>query len=97
MHLTPEDTDLIGNWILVNSKVVGDTPCERIEWLIANSLQKVAIAEGGWSTLYRNPQDGRYWEHTYPRSEMHGGEPSRLTLLTEEQANTRYGHAISDL
>ncbi len=62
----------------------------RIHQLTSQHLQKLATTDAGWSTLYRDPQDGRYWEHTYPHSEMHGGGPSRLAVLSKDAARQRY-------
>jgi hypothetical protein len=93
MRLRPEETDLLGRWVVVNGKVVGDETTERIEWLVSNYLEKVAV-KGGWDTLYKDPQDGRYWEHIYPESHMHGGGPPRLMYLSHEQVAERYGEII---
>jgi Immunity protein 27 len=75
--------------------VRGDATCERVNWLTQNWLVQVAYSResGGWETLYRDPSDGRLWERTYPRSEMHGGGPPRLVLLTPEQASEKYDRA----
>jgi hypothetical protein len=75
----------------------GDAACERIEWLIAHHLQKIADRpqSGAWETLYRDPEDGRYWERTYPQGEMHGGGPLQLKRLTIQEATEKYGAAVS--
>ena len=59
----------------INGRVRGDATCQRIESLTTNDLQEVAISKqwGGWETLFRDPDDGRYWERTYPQGEMQGG------------------------
>jgi len=62
--------------------------CDRIELLVSQHLTKVA--GGGWETLYQDPDDGRYWELTYPQGEMHGGGPPRLTYLPHELAQAKY-------
>ena len=92
VSLMPDETELIGNWIKNGSAVVGDPTEVRISRLIANDLQKVAVGpeSGGWETLYRDPADGRYWELTYPRGEMHGGGPKRLTNLPAAAATKKY-------
>jgi Immunity protein 27 len=71
--------------------------CERIAWLIAQHLQKIADRRqsGAWETLYRDPDDGRYWERTRPQSEMHGGGPPQLKCLTIQEASEKYGAAVS--
>ena len=62
----------------------------RIHQLIQHLLHFVAATDGGWSRLYRDTADGRYWELTYPRSELHGGGPPLLTVLSAEDVRARY-------
>jgi Immunity protein 27 len=54
---------------IVDDRVRSDSTCQRIEWLTSSYLEK--IASSNWETLFRDPDDGRYWEHTYPQGEMH--------------------------
>jgi hypothetical protein len=89
--IDPEETDLIGKTIVVGGQVQANDAWERIEKLTSDYLQEVATDESGWETLYRDPQDGRYWERTYPQGEYHGGGPPRLTYISEEQARAKYG------
>jgi len=89
MNLKPEETELRCEWDLVDGKVIGNDVCQRIAFLIEHSLKKVA--GGGWETLYLDPNDGRYWELTYPSSEMHGGSPPRLAVVSKEQVESKYG------
>jgi len=48
-------------------------------------------ADGGWSRLYLDPVDGRYWELIYPQSEIHGGGPPRLAHISADAAKIKYG------
>jgi len=93
MRLYPNEKLLTGSWIAQNGNVHGDAVCERIEWLLSQHLQKITDSPdgGGWETLYRDPDDGRYWERTYPRGELHGGGPPQLTCLTADDAKQKYG------
>jgi hypothetical protein len=92
MNLGPDETDLVGNWIQGSDGVVSDSVEKRINQLIADHLRKVAVSpeSGGWEVLYRDPLDGRYWELTFPHSEMHGGGPRRLTCIPLDQMNAKY-------
>ena len=92
MKLQPSETVVTGNWLIRNGRVYPDAAEERIEWLIANCLQKVKDSPnwGAWETLYKDPDDGRYWERTYPQSEMQGGGPRQLRLLSAEQVTQKY-------
>jgi hypothetical protein len=93
-RLQPDETDLLGKWTFLNGRMWADPTTERIEVLVDRHLQKIATDWSGWETLYRDPQDGRYWEHTYPQSEMHGGGPPRLTNISFDEAKAKYGDGI---
>lgn len=65
---------------------------ERIRHLTDHVLLKIAISpvSGAWETLFKDPADGRLWERTYPESEMHGGGPPSLLLISVEDAVKKY-------
>jgi len=90
--LGPDETEIIGEWILVKGKVKADKNCERIKYLIRKNLVKKAVSKqsGGWETLYQDPGDLRYWELTFPKSSWHGGGPPALINLSEEDAKKKY-------
>ena len=92
MKLQSDETDLVGSWVFNNGQVTGDPIEQRIKSLLADYLEKVAISPefGAWETLYRDPEDGRYWELTYPQGEIHGGGPRRLTNISAEMAVSKY-------
>jgi len=89
--LLPQETELTGQWQLVAGKMVADDACRRIQQLTTEQLVKVGIAASGWLVLYRDPQDSRFWELSYPHGEMHGGGPPKLTCVTAQHAETVYG------
>jgi hypothetical protein len=93
MKLRPDETILIGKWLTENGQVRADVTCDRIGWLTAHHLRKVAISKqwGGWETLFQDPDDGRYWEQTYPEGEMHGGGPPALKCFSSDEAKSKYG------
>jgi hypothetical protein len=72
-----------------------DATCRRIEQLIAQHLIELGCDSSGWDVLYRDPQDARLWELTYPQGHLHGGGPPRLTWLAATQAREKYGLAIA--
>lgn len=90
--LDEHERDLLGSWILRDEAVEGDEVCKRIRWLTNEVLTKITFSReyGSWETLYLDPNDGRYWELTYPQSEMHGGGPPRLTSISLEEAKKKY-------
>jgi hypothetical protein len=86
-ELAQEEVDLLGSWIVQkDGPAVGDATEQRIEWLITQKLERIANDSSGWKILYRDPRDGRLWELTYPRGEMHGGGPHRLRVISRDEA-----------
>jgi len=63
----------------------------RIHYLVTYRLERLGIDASGWETLYRDPQDGRLWEHTYPHGSMHGGVPPALHVISPQAAAAKYG------
>lgn len=93
-ELAPDERDFRGDWLVQKDRsVITDATEQRIEWLIKQKLQRIAKDSSGWETLYRDPRDGRLWELTYPQSEMHGGGPRRLHIVSRDEAATKYSHA----
>lgn len=88
--LNHEETELSGQWIIQNSTLMADQTCMRIDILIRDYLKEIAVSEEGWEILYQDPADGRYWELTYPRSDLHGGGPPKLTVISSEEAEFKY-------
>lgn len=93
MHrdLQPDETEVRGEWLADGKQVVGDAACERIEWLVSSRLERLASNSSGWETLYRDPTDGRLWEHTYPQGGWHGGGPPALRTISASEAESKYG------
>jgi hypothetical protein len=81
---------LIGSWILKNGQVVSDDTSNRIDYLIQNVLKKLASSDDGWSILYLNPKDSRYWELVYHSSDLHGGGSPTLKCISKENAILKY-------
>ncbi|MEP6847325.1 MAG: Imm27 family immunity protein [Acidobacteriota bacterium] len=89
--LKPDENELIGTWIEIDGKVIGDAVSERIEFLTENYLEKIGFgAYGAWEILYRDSQDGRFWERTFPHSGWQGGGPPALINLSESEAKAKY-------
>jgi hypothetical protein len=86
-----QESVLSGAWIDTESGPMPDDTCRRIEALTRDHLKKLATDSSGWSTLYRDPDDGRLWELAYLQSSFPGGGPPTLRLLTHVQAAARYG------
>ena len=91
MGIAPNETEIIGSWVEVNHQMTEDDASRRITSLIETELQHIATTKDGWEKLYRDTDDGRYWELTYPYSEMHGGGPRALLLATPKKVQDKYG------
>jgi hypothetical protein len=92
--LSPEEVRLEGKWVSVGGGTEGDATTERIESLVRNSLVRVAVSADGWDTLYRDPSDGRLWEHFYAQSHLHGGGPPTLAVIATSDAAQKYGAVV---
>ena len=90
--LAPSALELVGEWRLVDGRVLADEACDRIAQALPG-LTELARAEEGWSILYRDPSDARLWELTYPQSHLHGGGPPALRVMSAAEAGAKYGTA----
>jgi hypothetical protein len=95
MKLRPDESDLIGKWRRVGDAIEADSTARRIDRLIKDQLEKLGTDTSGWDVLYKDPNDGRFWELTYPDSYSEGGGPPRLTCVTVEVARDKYGGAAN--
>ena len=91
MQLKPTESDLRGQWVLLDGRMVKDEVNKRIDALVEKYLKKVKADQSGWNILFRDPSDGRYWELTYPESEIPGGGPPRLSAIDNSFAIQKYG------
>ena len=92
--LHPEETRLVGQWVLVQGEPQADAVARRIEALVRDSLVGIGVTAGGWDTLYRDPSDGRLWERIYLQSELHGGGPPTLAVIAAPDATQKYGAVL---
>jgi len=91
MNIKPDETKLVGKWVLEDGRPVADDAAKRIGVLTKSHLLEISHDASGWLTLYRDPIDGRLWELDYPQNELHGGGPPRLRVISSEEAHQRYG------
>lgn len=63
----------------------------RIHALISSYLVKLATDRTGWEVLYRDPEDGRLWELSYPQGNLNGGGSPMLKVISIQDAQIRYG------
>ena len=90
--ISADEIEIVGNWIEVEGRVVADEAGERINLLVNEHLLKLGTNKqsGGWDTLFKDPNDGRFWELKYLQSHMHAGGPASLFKLSEEDARRKY-------
>jgi immunity protein 27 of polymorphic toxin system len=94
MKLSADEQVLTGRWLVNGTQIVADAVCERINALAAIHLQELGRDESGWDTQYRDPDDGRLWELTYPESYLHGGGPPRLSVIDTSRARAKFGSVV---
>lgn len=90
-ELKPEEMELVGMWLDLGIKVMGDAIADRVEWLTATRLEKLAENREELAELYRDPRDLRLWEKVLPFA----GGPPTLRCLPPADAAVRFG--ITDL
>jgi len=91
MDQTQLPSTIEGQIIFENNRARGDENERLIGYLVTQRFVRLTDRDGGWTTLYRDPVDGGYWEESHPKAYMHGGGPLRLDRLTEGQVLERYG------
>lgn len=91
MDLQPSELVLTGKWILQDGRVIADETCERIWALTKSYLVEVCRDASEWFALYRDPNDGRYWDLSYPQGELQGGGPPMLKCVATDEARQKYG------
>jgi len=86
-ELRPEETELVGMWLDLGMKVTGDAVADRVEWLTATRLEKLAENRAELAVLYRDPRDLRLWEKVLPFA----GGPPTLRCIAPADAAMRFG------
>ncbi|WP_186639625.1 Imm27 family immunity protein [Rufibacter sediminis] len=90
MKLKKEEKELIGHWRVDGMLMKLDDVSQRIKELTESHLLKIATDESGWKVLYKDQEDGRFWELVYSESQMHGGGAPTLVHLSEAEAKESY-------
>ena len=88
--LKAEETELVGMWLDLGMKVTGDAVTDRVEWLTAERLEKLAENGAELAELYRDPRDGRFWEKILPFA----SGPPTLRCITAATAAARFGFTV---
>lgn len=94
MKILPSENVISGAWVFSDGRLVADAECIRIEQLVNSFLRLLGRDASGWEAIYRDPEDGRFWELTYPQSELYGGGAPRLACLSKDEALQKYGSTV---
>jgi Immunity protein 27 len=89
-EISSDETIIEGQWLYDGKEVNGDEACERIKWLTSEVLERVCVDESGWETLYRDLKNNRQWLLYYPQSEIHGGGPPTLKVISDEEVRGKF-------
>ena len=89
--LDTEEKELVGMWLDLGIRVTGDAVSDRVDWLTANRLEKLAENPAELAELYRDPRDNRLWERLLP---FPGGPPT-LRLISPEAAAQKFTMAVA--
>lgn len=87
--LAADEKELVGMWLDLGVKVTGDAVYDRVEWLTAGRLEKLAENPAELAELYRDPRDQRLWEKLLPFA----GGPPTLRLIAGDDAVRKFGTA----
>ena len=76
LELKRHEREIIGHHFLYKGKMVADDQAVRVLRLTNEYLEYITDDETGWNTLYRDPNDGRYWEKSISKANtMAEGQP----------------------
>lgn len=86
LDLKPEEKRLIGRITEKNGLTELDFVSQRIQYLIEKTLIKLVSSKDGEEILFRDKNDGRYWEKTHSKVER----APMLIWISEEEAREKY-------
>ncbi len=62
---------------------------QAITFLEENCI-KVTTNDSGWEILYKEKSSNKYWELTYPNSEVHGGGEPLVSPVAIEDVKLKF-------
>lgn len=98
-QIKSNETIIDSDWTKLSNHLTREDAFEiqkRIYWLQTNYLKKLLSISNGWEILYIDPHDNRFWELTYPKSDMQGGGPPLLKNININMALSKYGEIQID-
>jgi|SRR5215217_4860875 len=94
--LQPNETLITGKWINTVEMMVGDYNCKRIEWLTNHYLILTETRDAGWTKIYQDRTDQRYWAKTFPQGELQGGGPPQLRCVGDNPTQLYKGMTVNE-
>lgn len=94
--LQPQERQVTGQWKEGVGGSTTDSVDARIFWLVTTRLQPKGRTDDGWTALFLDQRDGRFWELTFPHGSLFGGGPRELTWLPVEDVELKYGRGVRD-
>lgn len=91
IRIKPNEIQLQGGLKAGDCPPEFDEVSERIFFLVQDYLIPITSDDSGWNCLYQDPADLRYWELSYPVSELHGGGAPSLKNISIEEVRVTYG------
>lgn len=91
MKIEKDENCIQGKFVFINGKIELNDDGKRIEYLITHYLKKIKSDKSGWFILYQDELDGKYWELSYPESELQGGGVPKLQKVdNDSDINKKY-------
>lgn len=89
-YIAPTEFEIVGGFERKEGHLRPNANSHRIAELRNNLLQKIAGSARHFSVLYRDPNDGRYWELVSRNPEGHGGGTKSLIFISDNEAKIKY-------
>lgn len=89
-YIAPTEYEIVGGFERKGGQVKPNANSLRIAELRCNLLQEIAASAEHYSVLYRDPNDGRYWELVSQNPEGHGGGTKSLVFISDNEAKVKY-------
>lgn len=95
--IEPDETYIIGFKLLAEHGWRDQSDVKRVTFLLNNHLEYVASREADQirHELYRDPNDGRFWETWYFQPQFQADGPASIIHLTQAMAEREYPQVLS--
>lgn len=77
-------------------EMIPDYNAKRVEWLTYHYLIEIETRDEGWTKVYQDPTDQRYWVRTFPQGELQGGGPPQLFCVGDDPDRLYKGMTVNE-